>query len=79
MSEDKNQSITVEQLDEMFFWVMNPRKAKHAWIIHLIKLVAVYLYLFSRSKLVEESWRQEKNEYMKKQILENRDEINSRI
>ena len=67
--------LTLEQLDEMFYWIMNPREAKFAWVINLVKLVAVAGYLWSRSRIKDESHQLEKQTYERKSVNVVREEL----
>lgn len=67
--------ITVEQLDEMFDWVMNPKKAKLAWAIHIVKFVAVALYLYCRKQISEDTAVLSKQKFENTSIQNTRKEI----
>ena len=67
--------ITVEQLDELFEWVLAPKGLKFSWIIHVIKLVAVVGYLWARQKCLDDTWRISVQKYERDRVNKNRDEV----
>jgi len=49
-------SLTIDQLDRLMQWSLDPKSGKFSAIIHCIKIFAVFAYVYTRKQLVDESW-----------------------
>lgn len=67
--------ITVEKLDELMDYAMNPKKHKFAWVIHVIKLVSIFLYLFCRKQILDETWEISLQQYEQDRVNKNREVV----
>ena len=69
--------VTVEQLDDLMTWVQQPKTFKFSFVIHVIKLFAVFAYLYTRAKILDETWHISKNLHEVDQVKGNRKELES--
>ena len=67
--------ITVEKLDELVEWITDSKAGKILSIVALVKLVAVFIYLFIRKRIIDDEWMIFKQEYEQQQKNLNRTEI----
>jgi len=74
--EHVQQTITVEKLDSLMDWAMDPKSGKVAFIFHAIKIFAVFAYVWTRDKLVEEAWHLSRQKYEQERSARNRREVN---
>lgn len=67
--------ITVEQLDELMEWVLQPKGLKFSWIIHVIKLLAIFAYLYCRNMIIQQTWDISLQKYERDRIKDNRKQV----
>jgi hypothetical protein len=67
--------VSVERLDKLMDWVEKNPAGTLEVIVSLAKLAAVFAYIWTRNKLVDQEWEIRKQEYARKQASGNRAEI----
>lgn len=67
--------ITVEKLDELMDFAMNPKGLRFSWLIHIVKLISVFLYLYCRKQLLKETWTISVQRYEQDMVNNNRAEV----
>lgn len=67
--------ISVSQLDEMMNWLNKNPTNKLEVIFGLCQMLAVFAYIYVRSKLVDQEWEIQKQKYARDQITDNKQEI----
>ena len=71
-SKSGSRSVTVEQLDQLMNYCLDPKTGRFSWIVHCIKLVAVFAYIYTRKQIVDEDWKYSKQRNQLRRIKNNR-------
>ena len=71
----RQRAVTVDQLDTLMNFCMSPKTGKFAWIVHCIKLVAVFAYIYTRKQIVDEDWESSKQRYQMERIKKHRSDV----
>ena len=67
--------VSVERLDQLMEWVDKNPSGTLEVVFALVKLLAVFAYIWTRNKLVDQEWEIRKQEFARKQTIGNRTEI----